>query len=273
MRISSSNSKPRSIQSIGVGFRLIRCLEEAAGPVTLKELAEKAGMSASQAHVYLASFAQLGLVAQDRVSRYELGPYALQLGLAALRRLDVVALAKEPMYQLKQRTGEAVYLSVWGNRGPSIVQKVDGLGPIPMQLRVGYVLPLLTSASGRVFLAYLPRAETADLVKAELASWPTARQEKPTAAKLEALIRDIRRQGVAQTASLLNVGFTALAAPILDHAGELCATLTLIGPSSLLDTDPHGENADALRAAAADISRQLGFRTSPSETVCANMTA
>src|SRR5256885_10569463 len=273
MRISSS-SKPRSIQSIGVGFRLIRCLEAAAGPIALKELAEKTGMSASQAHVYLASFAQLGLVVQDRVSRYELGPYALQLGLAALRRLDVVAVAKEPMYQLKLRTGEAVYLSVWGNLGPSIVQKVDGTGALPMALRVGYVLPLLTSATGRVFLAHLPPGETAALVKAGLAAWPLAdREEKPTPAKLDALVREVRRRGVAQTASLLNVGFTALSAPVFDHAGDLCASLTLIGPAALLDTDPNGENADALRSTAADISRQLGFRTPATETACLNMTA
>jgi DNA-binding IclR family transcriptional regulator len=266
MPTSNSNSRSagaerRNIQSIGVGFRLIRCLEEAAGPLSLKDIAEHAGMSASQAHLYLASFAQLGMVRQDRVSRYELGPYALQLGLAALRRMDIVAIAKEPMYALNRRTGEAAYLSVWGNRGPSIVRKVDGLRPIPMQLRVGYVLPLLNSATGRLFLSFLPRAETATIVKEELAAWPAnARPEKPTTQKIDALVAETRRNGMTQTESLHNEGFAAISAPILDHEGTICASITLIGPIGLLDTDLDGEDAMALRTTTAEISRQLGFQ-------------
>jgi DNA-binding IclR family transcriptional regulator len=266
MPISNSNSRSagaerRNIQSIGVGFRLIRCLEEATGPLSLKDVAERAGMSASQAHLYLASFAQLGLVRQDRVSRYELGPYALQLGLAALRRMDIVALAKEPMYALNRSTGEAAYLSVWGNRGPSIVRKVDGLRPIPMQLRVGYVLPLLSSATGRLFLSFLPRVETAAIVKEELAAWPAnIRAEKPTAPKIDSLIQETRRNGMTQTESLHNEGFAAMSAPILDHEGTICASITLIGTIGLFDTDADGEDAVALRATTTDISRQLGFR-------------
>jgi DNA-binding IclR family transcriptional regulator len=274
MPISNSNSRSpgaapgaaqggerRHIQSIGVGFRLIRCLEEATGPLSLKDLAERAGMSASQAHLYLASFAQLGMVRQDRVSRYELGPYALQLGLAALRRMDIVAIAKEPMYALNRHTSEAAYLSVWGNRGPSIVRKVDGLRPIPMQLRVGYVLPLLSSATGRLFLSFLPRAETAAIVKEELAAWPAhARPDKPTAQKIDALIAETRHNGMTQTESLHNEGFAAMSAPILDHEGTICASITLIGTIGLFDTDPDGEDAMALRSTTTEISRQLGFR-------------
>jgi len=257
----SSGAERRNIQSIGVGFRLIRCLEEAAGPLSLKDIAERAEMSASQAHLYLASFAQLGMVRQDRVSRYELGPYALQLGLAALRRMDIVAIAKEPMYALNRRTSEAAYLSVWGNRGPSIVRKVDGLRPIPMQLRVGYVLPLLSSATGRLFLSFLPRAETTTIVKEELAAWPTnARPEKPSAQKIEELIAETRRNGMTQTESLHNEGFAAMSAPILDHEGTICASITLIGTIGLFDTDSDGEDAVALRTTTREISRQLGFR-------------
>ena len=265
MRTLSSSSRSsgvdrRHIQSIGIGFKLIRCLEEAPGPLALKDLAERAMMSPSQAHLYLASFVQVGLVRQDRVSRYELGPYALELGLAALRRLDVVALAKEPIYALSQRTSEGVYLSVWGNRGPSIVRKVDGRRPIPMQLRVGYVLPLLSSATGHAFLSYLPRAETADVVEMELATWPAgAKAERPTMAKVDALIAEVRRHGMARTESLHNAGFAALSAPILDHEGTICAALTLIGPSDYLDLSLEAGDATALRETAAGISAAIGY--------------
>ncbi len=256
--MKTQSTERRQIRSIGVGFRLIRCLEAASRPLSLTELSKGAGMPPSHAHLYLASFAKVGLVLQDSAtSHYHLGPYAVQLGLAALHKMDVMAIAREPMHELQRRTGEAAYLSVWGNRGPSIVQKVDGPRQIPMSLRVGYVLPLLSSATGRIFLAYLPRAETEPVIKTELAQAPRA--QRLSAAGIAAIADEVRRIGLARTDSLLNVGFIGLSAPILDHAGEVCAALTLIGPSGLLDVDFGGDPARAVKESADAISRSLGF--------------
>src|SRR3546814_20442357 len=85
-------------------------------------------MSSSNAHLYMVSFARLGLVTQDPVTlRYGLGPYAVQLGLAGLRQLDIVDVAREPMEALQAGTALAVFLSIWGNMGPTIVLKLDGM--------------------------------------------------------------------------------------------------------------------------------------------------
>ena len=88
----------RRIQSVAVGFRLIRALEAASAPMSLTQLAAAADMPTSQAHLYLASYLHEGLVHQDPgTNRYQLGPFALRLGVAAMRALDVVALAREEL--------------------------------------------------------------------------------------------------------------------------------------------------------------------------------
>ena len=77
----------RGIQSIEVGGRLLAVLVDAAKPLTLRDLAQKAGMTSAKAHPYLVSFGKLGLVEQDAVTgRYGLGPFALQ------SRLEIVVL-------------------------------------------------------------------------------------------------------------------------------------------------------------------------------------
>jgi DNA-binding IclR family transcriptional regulator len=49
----------------------------------LRDLAADTGMSAAKAHRYLVSYQRLGLVLQDAgTTRYDLGPAALNLGLA-----------------------------------------------------------------------------------------------------------------------------------------------------------------------------------------------
>lgn len=249
----------RSIQSVERGFGLIRCLELAPGPLSLKELAACAGMPASKAHLYLVSFRRAGLVRQESTGQYALGPYALQLGLAALRKLDVISLARPVLHSLKDQASEAVYLAIWGNLGPCIVAKVDGPRQIPMTLQIGYVLPLLTTATGRVFLSHLPPAATRDIV---------TREEREQAARkaifsekvVENIIRGTNARGLAKTDSLLNSGFTALSSPVFNHDNTICAAMTLLGPSGLADVAYTGRNARLLRQATRSLSRQLGWQ-------------
>lgn len=54
-------------------------------PLPLGELAARAGMASAKAHPYLVSFVRVGLVQQDSATGfYELGPFALQMGLVSL---------------------------------------------------------------------------------------------------------------------------------------------------------------------------------------------
>lgn len=256
---NNNNDKQRSIRSIEIGFRLIRCLEMASRLLSLRELADTAGMSPSKAHFYLVSFRRIGLVYREEATgRYGLGPYAAQLGLVALNRMDVVALSKEPMLQLVERTGEASFLSVWGNHGPCIVSKVDGPRFVPMVLRVGYTLPLIDTATGRVFLAFMPNDATDAVLQKERRE-KSASSHHVSLTHIQSLIEDVRSKGLARNDSTVNEGFVAIAAPVFDHSDVICAVITLIGPSGLMKSDEDGENERALRQTAGRISRLLGF--------------
>jgi DNA-binding IclR family transcriptional regulator len=248
-------SQQRSILSIEVGFRLIKALERADGSLTLKELALRAGMPPSKAHFYLVSFKRVGLVAQNEENgQYLLGHYALDLGLSALRRLDLVEIAKEAMRTLSSEINESVFLSVWGNHGPTIVFKVDGPRRIPMTLQIGYVLPLLRSATGRIFLTYLPHALTENSLREEALTLPPKTRR---AFDVESLRKRVADAGLAETDSLLNDGFTGVSAPIWNHHGELAGALTIIGPSEDA-IDNIQNNVGRLLDVTRTISRSLG---------------
>lgn len=245
----------RSIQSIEIGFTLINALERADGPLSLKEVAQRAGMSTSKAHFYMVSFRRVGLVTQyEDTGHYALGSYALDLGLSALRRLDLVDISREAMRALSTQIGESVFLSVWGNHGPTIVLKIDGPRRIPMTLQIGYVLPLLRSATGRIFLSYLPEIETAHHLRAEVAALTPAVREALDANKLK---QRVRERELAETDSLLNDGFTGMSAPIWNHQRELAGALTIIAPSDrpAANGAPTGE---LLRDTALALSSALG---------------
>src|SRR6476469_5728690 len=96
----------RGIQSVEVGGQLLRALVDGRRAMMLRDVAALAGMSAAKAHPYMVSFMRLGLVEQDRASgRYELGPLALQMGLACMSRLSPVRIGTEAIALLAEEIG------------------------------------------------------------------------------------------------------------------------------------------------------------------------
>jgi DNA-binding IclR family transcriptional regulator len=257
--MASRNPAPRAarrIQSVEVGFRVIRALEAAEGPLPLKEIARLAAMPASKAHVYLASFAREGLVEQEAATgHYGLGPFAMQLGLAALRQTELLRVAWPELQGLRAATRCTGYLSIWGNRGPVVAAKVDGDRQGSLGVRLGYVLSLRRTATGKVFRAHLPDFEWQALLEAELAEDAGARA---TRRELEQELAAVRAAGYADSQHRHILGIQAIASPIFDHVGRVVATMTLLGPVELLSGGAASAVVRALIGAAARVSLRLG---------------
>jgi DNA-binding IclR family transcriptional regulator len=251
------------IQSVEVGFALLEALTQASGAMMLRDLANAAGMSPAKAHRYLVSFQRLGLVQQDGSStRYDLGPAALKLGLATLSRLDAVALARSRMDALMDDVGHTVAIAVWGNHGPVIVHWQEPGRAVTVNLRLGDVMPLLGSATGRCFAAFAPAAQVQPLLKLELSQLgKNTRPGMPAnAQEAKQLLETIRQQGMAWVEDTLLPGISGLAAPVWDAGGRLCLGLVTLGSSASLDTRLEGEAAQHLLRHARQLSADLGCR-------------
>jgi DNA-binding IclR family transcriptional regulator len=241
------------VQSVEVGASLLRALADADGPQSLGVLARAAGMSSAKAHRYLVSYVQAGLAVQsERSGAYDLGPLAVRVGLAALERFDVLRLAGERLGTLRDEVGQTVLLSVWTDAGPTVARIELSGHPITLAVRVGTTFPLLTSATGLIFLAFAPDVVPAERVAEELAAVQAARVSGiPGDADAVARLRaEVRAQGLAAVDQTFMVGICALAVPLLHGDGRLAAALTVIGRPGGLDRNPDGEVARALRAFA-----------------------
>ncbi len=264
-------SQRAGIQSVEVGFDLLSALAAAPSALMLRDLAAAAGMSAAKAHRYLVSFQRLGLVVQDpATTRYDLGPAALRLGLAGLARLDGVRLARERADALLAQTGHTMAVAVWGNQGPTVVHWAEAPQTVPVTLRLGDVMPLLSSATGRCFAAFMdhhsPNGQrVAAMIDAELAQI-SARQRQTNhdlprnAAEAQALLAETRARGLARVVHSLLPGVAGFCAPVFDAQGRLVLGLVVLGSVGTLDTDWDGPVAAALLACARQLSADLGHR-------------
>ncbi len=257
--LAGGERKPRGIQSIIIGFKILECLAEAPTPLGLKNLAQATHMPSSKLRFYLISFLELGLVYQDGASgRYGLGPAALRLGLAALEKIDVIHMVRGEMAELADQLGYTVFLCVWGTHGPTVVDRVDGRNRTVLEIRVGSVLPLLSSSAGRVFAAFMPKSATAAIGRREQKQ-AADQGDSSLISGPDVVIDIIRAERFARASGTLLTGFTAIASPILDRAGTPLAVVSVVGAVGKMPDSKEKPPGQALLELTTRLSRQIGW--------------
>lgn len=249
------------IQSIENGTPVLRALVQAKGAMSLTAIAAATGMAPGKTHKYLASYIRAGLVVQNETGgRYDLGPFALELGVAAMRRIDVMEIAQAAMDDLRNQLGYTISLALWANHGPTIMRIAETADIMSLTVRFGTVMPLLTSSFGRIFAAYLDRRLTQSRIQAELADPKgiAAQAGLRSLADVEAMLAQFRARRMSVAENLSAPGRAALAAPIFDHNNRMVAAIAVIGVQGRLDLDMDGRPARELAATARKLSQRLG---------------
>lgn len=260
------NDGKNGVQSLEIGVSILRAISGGHRAMMLKDIAAAADMSASKAHRYIVSLVRSGLVEQDPMTgRYDLGSFALSLGLVAVDRLDRVQQGLLAIADLRDEINQTTALAVWSEHGPVIIRSLRPYRPITVNVVTGTALQLLTSASGRVFAAWLPRSTTEALIGRERATLalPPALQ---TQAGIEALLASVRADGVAVVSDYhLVPGVAAAAAPVFNFKNELTLSVLAIGVKDMIDLTLHGRVVTALQRCAARLSARLGHATPAQE--------
>jgi DNA-binding IclR family transcriptional regulator len=138
--------------------------------------------------------------------------------------------------------------------------------PVSENLRSGLVLPVLTSATGLAFAAWLPRDSTQPFIDADLAQGlPVAPGMPP--GQLDDQLALIRANGIVRLvgtdafADMYGTSISALSVPVFDESGAMVLALTAIGSTQKLDSSEGGRLVTGLRQCAARLSQRLGGRS------------
>lgn len=254
------------VQAADTAVQVLSALIDMGGALPLKTVAERAGMQPPKAHRYLMSFCRSGLAERDAVSGgYRLGPLAVRIGLAALRHLNVVKMASPALEGLRDEFGFTVGLAIWGTMGPTFVRLEETNDPLIISGRIGTVLPVTISSTGRVFGAFMPRTLVEPFVSEELRGVlhvsvpPRNMPSKLTSADVEALFVEVRQHKLANVKGELNAGIHGISAPIFDYRGAIAGVITVMGAAGLIDVRFDGAIARRLTAMAEETSRRMGW--------------
>lgn len=251
---SEAEPRRRNINSVEIGIRVLEALMNLGQPSTLKAIATATDLDASQAHRYVSSLVNCGVVLQDRTTGlYDLGPKALHIGLTAMNRLDPVLFAEEKLKQFSIDTGSTCLMSVWGPNGPVVIRWFHGRPPVFTILTLGSVLPVFNSATGRVFASFLDAHFIEPYLAADGWDAPLEKNKELADWKEETL-----KSGLGKVSSTVVPGLQARAAPVFGIQRSVICVATILYPDTVDFRQECKTHEVALLDACKSISKDIG---------------
>lgn len=256
-------SRPRRqrVQSVATGMVILKGLAQLGGRASLAVLSRHIAENPAKVHRYVASLMEEGLISQDAASaHYLLGAESIRIGLAAMRLADPIRAAESELIHLREKLEMTCFIAVMGNKGPTIVRFEEPGLPVTLNVRVGSVLPLLWSATGRVCLGFLDGSRVLEMAKEELrAAAPERRAILDKHDPIGGIQREVRRLGMGIVKDTNLQGISAIAVPIFDFTEHARAVLTVLGTTGSFDASADGAVARLMRQVSETISSTLGY--------------
>lgn len=225
-------------------------------PLVLTDIIQALELAPPTAHRYLAALVEAEFLKKEsETKRYSLGPLAGLIGTTAICHSSVVQEARVFMGRLLADLDQTVLLSIWTERGATIIDWLDPSRPVIVSVRIGSTLPLLRSATGRLFAAYLPYSRYSGLLDEEL----RGSVETPSRLEYPALLENIRRARISRVNGDVMDKVGAFAAPVFNRSGEIIAALTVLGIVPDFNVAWDSREACALTAATSELSLRFGF--------------
>jgi IclR family acetate operon transcriptional repressor len=228
---------------------LVRVLESEQ-PVALTDLASAAGLPKSTASRLVSALERRGLIEQDgERGRLRPGPAILRVAERGMLERNIIELARPALDALAGASGETINLAVPASEGVEHVAQVDSRHFLGAGQWLGRSVGYEHSANGKVFVAF-GRAPAGAATTGGVSS-----------RELEA----IRRDDFATSIDELEVGLSAMAAPVRGARGEVIAALSISGPTLRMTPARIEELQAILRSEAATLSRRLGHNDDQGE--------
>lgn len=249
------------VQSVDRALSVLRMLAR-HGELGVSEIAAELGVHRSTAFRLVATLENHDLVHQkDDRGRYRLGVGVLRLAGATTARLDVVQEGRPVGTRLAAEIGETVNIAILDRDQALYLEQMAGTSSLQAHNWTGRRIALHATSNGKVLLAHAPEGRFDEVTAEPLARYTDHTIIEP--ARLREELDAVRRRGYAVAVDELEVGLSAVAAPVHGATGEVVASISVSGPTFRLPADRLDTVADQVMSAAAELSSRLGWYGTP----------
>lgn len=247
-------------QAVSRAFQVIKLFDDAHSVLSLPDIVELSGLKKTTAFRLLSALEGEGILRKTDAGDYALGAELIALGGRAMRsnRLREVALPhlRELMHQSRESvTIDVLWLDEDNRPNSMVIKEMLGQRVLGLSQYIGSRFQAHATSTGKVLLAYQKPADFARLNLAGLEKYTD--QTITSQTKLAQTLARVRELGYASTIDELEVGLTAVSAPIWNHHGEAVAAVCIGGATSRIRV---GEVAEILVEKAGMISAEIGHK-------------
>ena len=215
----------RQVAAVQRAIAILDELADARSELGTNEIARRTGVNVSTISRILATLTSGGLVEHIAVTgRYRLGVGVIRLASAVGDRLDIRSLARPHLAELASRTQETATLSVPGGHEPITLDYVQSPLSVRSVAEVGRASAAHATAVGKVFLAHggsVPDGQLQAFTERTIVDHDVLRAD----------VAGVRERGWGQALGEREEDLNAVAAPVLNRAGQLAAILGVQGPA------------------------------------------
>jgi DNA-binding IclR family transcriptional regulator len=247
------------IQSLERAAAILDAVARRPDGAGLAEISAEVGLHTSTAFHLIKTLVFLGFLTQVAGSkRYHIGSRLFSLAAGALEEKALLSLATPILERLSSETGEAAHLAVRSKQEITVIARTAASGLLQLAGRTGATRPAHATAIGKMLLAAMDPQERERLLET-LPLQSFTDKTITSAKKLRHELDEVRRQGIAYDDCELDQDVRCVAVPVRDFAGRCVGALGISGPVWRMSLQALQEKSRQLRAAAAELSAQLGF--------------
>jgi DNA-binding IclR family transcriptional regulator len=245
--------KSYNVRAVERATRILSSFDSDHTEQGVSEIAQITGLHKATAHRIIMTLLNSGFLERTADGeKFRLGIRMVELGLGALRRLDVRRAAQPYMQMLVDEFQEICTLGIFDRGQVLYVEVVHSNHSLTIAARVGRHLPAHCTASGKVLLAFLPPEVAESVLRAPLVAHTEKTITSPE--RLREELQVVRQRGYAVADEELEVGIWAISAPIQDIDRNVVAAMSIPFPINRLDSERIPEIAQALLEAANTVS-------------------
>ena len=246
---------------------MLSLFTNARRPLSATEIAKELGLHKSSASRILATLSAARFVERDAESgRYSLGLGILSLASHVLARYQLPSAARRFLELLADRIGETITISTWNGQEAVNLDQIMGERSVLNMSPPGRVNPAHCTATGKIFLAYLPDDRDHALAGPLKKFTPKTISSKR---KLVAELRDVAAAGYAVNEQEFDLDVSSVAAPVFNVRGVPVYAVAVTIPHFRYDAATKLRLIAETTAAGRYLSGLLGYVPHGSEGVSA----
>ncbi len=250
-----------SIVAVERALVILRLMGASAEGISVRAVARELGYSPAVVQKSLQALEIQGFAVQDPTTQlYHLGPVAIQVGLAGLRRIEVREVARPHLESLAMTSGETALLGIRQGDGAIYIDQVPSPHDVRMNVDLGERRPFNCTAVGKALLAWMSDDEV-DRLADEGAFEQRTDRSVVDVDQLRAVLAGIRDTDLALDEEEFITGARCVCSPIRDHEGQVVAAVGIAGPADRV-LQRQDEIAAEVRAVAERISGAIGNQKS-----------